>query len=627
MNAKMAKNGRWWVATGILLVLLMGFLVGLSVLADDPLPGTDGAPVQYEIRLAGLEGDRLEVELPDGFEYVGLAAGSQVGIEPEISGDGRWLIWSGPGPEAEVLRFWIAPKQPLEAPANLLVLGTDVQAYQVEPITAPQVDRETPSGPLAGIATVDKTVEVKDDWPDNLWVTYQVVFGADGAGVATLDRITDTLPAGFLFGGMAYGSDVFEAPTEAGDNRFVWEDISFSGTLTLRYHVRAVRRVGVYLNSVEGVAGSEKIGPASAPLEVEGAWVYLPAVFRNYKPPAPVWQVGKTASPTELEQSGDPVEYTVVVANVGEIAGTLTKFADTLPGQFAFDRMLTGSDVTDPPSGTTGIIVWNGEWTVNPGEDVTLLYRVVSGGGGEKVNTFRAYTFGGIEVGRASSTVTLGAELPFQDDFSTELPEWEPFTNWPGLSPDHWYWAGDPGVWGIWNYDWADPTSYTGFNLLIFDDPGAQDWKNYRVEVRLKDVKSTGDLRTGLAGVFFRGTYEDSGALDGKTVGGYYVYMKEGQESLHLMRTPPSNPTFASQQQQDSYNFGHIGDARWYKLTVEVRNANIKVWFEDDEDGVSNPTLVFNWTDTSPAWSSGTVGLATYYTTARFDYIRVLPLD
>jgi uncharacterized repeat protein (TIGR01451 family) len=627
MNKKMAKNARWWAATGVLLALLMGFLVGLSALADDPLPGTDGAPVQYEIRLAGIEGDSLEVELPDGFDYVGLAAGSQVGIEPEISSDGRQMIWHGPVPGAEVLRFWIAPKQPLEAPTNLTVFGTDVQAYVVEPITAPLVDRETPSGPLAENATVDKTVEVKPDWPRNLWVTYQVVFDNGGPGTVTLDRITDTLPDGFLFGGMAYGSDVPEAPIDAGNNQYVWEDISFSGTLTLRYHVRAVGQIGVYQNSVEAVAGSQQIGPASATLEIEGTILYLPAVFRNYRPPAPVWQVSKTANPTELDQPGDPVEYTVVVANVGDLTGTLTKFADTLPDDFTFNTMLSGSDVTDPPSGMTGTITWNGVWNVDPGENVRLLYRVVSGGGGEKVNTFKAYGLGGEEVGRASSTVHLGAGLPFVDEFSTELPEWEPFTNWPGLSPDHWSWAGEPGVWGIWNYDWAQPTSYTGYNLLVLDAPGAQNWTDYRVEVRFKDSKTAGDMRRGFVGVFFRGTYEDSGANDGKTVGGYYIYMKVADDTLYLMRTPPENASFGSQEIKRTYNAGRLGRGRWYRRVVEVRGANIKAWFEDDEDGVSNPVQVFNWTDANPAWSSGTGGLATFYTTARFDYIRVLPLD
>jgi hypothetical protein len=312
---------------------------------------------------------------------------------------------------------------------------------------------------------------------------------------------------------------------------------------------------------------------------------------------------------------------------VGDLTGTLTKFADTLPDDFTFNTMLSGSDVTDPPSGMTGTITWNGVWNVDPGENVRLLYRVVSGGGGEKVNTFKAYGLGGEEVGRASSTVYLGAGLPFVDEFSTELPEWEPFTNWPGLSPDHWSWAGEPGVWGIWNYDWAQPTSYTGYNLLVLDAPGAQNWTDYRVEVRFKDAKTAGDMRRGFVGVFFRGTYEDSGANDGKTVGGYYIYMKVADETLYLMRTPPENPSFGSQATKDSYLAGHLGRGRWYKLVVEVRGANIKAWFEDDEDGVSNPVQVFNWTDANPAWSSGTVGLATFYTTARFDYIRVLPLD
>lgn len=143
----------------------------------------------------------------------------------------------------------------------------------------------------------------------------------------------------------------------------------------------------------------------------------------------------------------------------------------------------------------------------------------------------------------------------------------------------------------------------------------------------MRDVKEE-NLQKGLTGVWFRGTYEDSGAMDGKTVGGYYLYMKAADDHLYLMRTPPANPTFASQVTVASYPWAsRIGRKHWYKAIIEVRGANIKVWFEDDEDGIDNPTLVFNWTDPDPVWSSGTVGFSTYNTSSRYDYIRVLPLD
>jgi len=120
----------------------------------------------------------------------------------------------------------------------------------------------------------------------------------------------------------------------------------------------------------------------------------------------------------------------------------------------------------------------------------------------------------------------------------------------------------------------------------------------------------------------------DSGIDDGKTVGGYYVYITPPDDQVCLMRTPPDNRSFASHTVVTSYHYAPgIGRAHWYKIIVEARGANLKVWFEDDEDGVTNPTLIFNWTDPNPVWSSGTVGLATYYTSSRFDYIRVSALN
>jgi hypothetical protein len=59
-----------------------------------------------------------------------------------------------------------------------------------------------------------------------------------------------------------------------------------------------------------------------------------------------------------------------------------------------------------------------------------------------------------------------------------------------------------------------------------------------------------------------------------------------------------------------------------------VRGNHIQVWFGRPEDG--GLVKAIDWYDTYPAdpypYASGTVGFVTYATTARFDYIRVLPL-
>jgi len=621
---------------GLPFVLLLAAVMAWGVPAGHPVSAADGAPALYEIALSGFEAGRLEVALPPGFEYAGLAAGSQVATGPELSGGGRRLVWQGPFPTHGALRFWIAPTRGAEAPATLPVVGADVQAVRVEPVTASPAARtpRLPSAAPTGTVSVAKTVTPDELEPgDSRWVTYEVVFSHPATETVVLDRITDTLPADFLFGGMAYGSDVITAPTPIGNNSYVWQQIHFTDTLTLRYNVRAVQHGGEYQNQVRAVAGGVSIGPASATLTIGWNLVVLPVVLREHRTPTAQWQVSKTANPTEA-QPGDPIDYTVVIRNVGDATGGVGTIWDFIPTEFTFLTMLPGSEIATPPTVKgPGWLEWWSElnpWLVPAGGDLILKYQVQAGGGGPKTNTVQVYRGGAALLGTASSTVTVGTPLPFQDDFTNGLSaDWQPFLNWPGLSANRWYWSGELGSWGILNYEYDRVLpGNEGYDLIIYNAPGAQEWTDYRIEARLKDVKQTGKLNRGFVGLWFRGTYQNSGAMDGKTVGGYYFYMKEPDDTLYLMRTPPDNPTFASQSTVASYKWSAgLGRKHWYKMIVEVRGTNIKAWFEDDEDGTSNPVKVFDWNDPLAAWPRGTVGFSAFYSSARFDYIYVLPLD
>lgn len=626
MNEKTDRIPRRLATIGLPLALMLALLLALSVVADDTMPGTGGVLVQYEIRLADVNAGQLEVELPAGFEYVGLAAGSQVVTEPEISPDGGRLVWDGPL-AGDVLRFWLAPGGLAAVPETLEVAGSGVQAVRVEPAATFPERRVTEGSAavLAGTISVTKSVEPDRLEPgDNRWVTYEAVFTHSSPEMVVLDRITDTLPTDFLFGGMAFGSDVITAPVQVGDSQYVWENVSFTDTLTLRYNVRAVDLSGVYLNSIEARAGSEPIDPASAPLTVEGAEVsvFIPVVVQGYQLPAPAWELIKQASPAEVE-SGDMVEYMVKVKNAGTLTGTLGTLADTLPDDFEFVTMLPGSDITTAPLGTTGRVAWEGLWPFAPGDELTLRYQTESGGGGEKVNTFGIHTPGGYLLATTTSTVTVGGGLPFEDDFTDGVSsDWQPFLNWPGLSEDRWFWHS----WGYYGYDTFEVLpANTNYDLSIYNGEGAQEWTDYRIEAKLKDSKEDEGLKRGLTGIWFRGTYEDSGAMDGKTVGGYYVYMKPPDENLYLMRVKPGEDAFNTQEVLAKYYYApRIGRRHWYDLIIEVEGTHIEVWFGDETDGMFK---AFNYVDAQNTWPHGTVGFATYYTTAYLDYIRVLPLD
>jgi len=86
--------------------------------------------------------------------------------------------------------------------------------------------------------------------------------------------------------------------------------------------------------------------------------------------------VTKTASPNQVPR-GSLVLYTALFENTGAETVNLNQIRDTLPAGFSFVSMGGGSDITDPPSGTTGTIVWNtGPYPVGAGETLRLEYNV-----------------------------------------------------------------------------------------------------------------------------------------------------------------------------------------------------------------------------------------------------------
>jgi len=350
----------------------------------------------------------------------------------------------------------------------------------------------------------------------------------------------------------------------------------------------------------------------------------------NVLPGAPLWQITKAADPLEVE-TGEPVNYSVEIRNVGDATGTLGTIWDFTPAGFSFVQMLPGSEVTFPPTVTDGRLEWWSEdapWEVAPGENLVVYYQVQSGGEGAKTNRVEVYAVGGGLVGSDSATVNVlsGAPLPFEDDFSNGVsPDWQPFLNWPGLSANRWYWTGELGSWGIYNYDSLRVLpENTSYDLSMYNATGAQNWTDYRIETRMKDVKDH-NLDRGVTGIWFRGTYEDSGLMDGKTVGGYYFYMKPADDHLYLGRIRPADSAFYSWDLVGSYYYApRVGRKHWYDVIIEVQGARIQVWFGDEVDGIIK---VFDWTDPQAAWPNGTVGFAVYFTASRYDYMRVLPLD
>jgi hypothetical protein len=226
-----------------------------------------------------------------------------------------------------------------------------------------------------------------------------------------------------------------------------------------------------------------------------------------------------------------------------------------------------------------------------------------------------------------TNSTTPSLTLPYEENFDVEPPtNWEPFTNFLALDANRW-WAAD----GAYNYQWDRlQEQHTYWDLSMLNAAGTELWTDYRIVARMKDYKES-DLRRGLSGVWFRGSYQNSGVLDGESVGGYYLMMRPFSsdpvytDRLFLMRIPKDDPAFDAASIVDVYHYSQEIDRDvWYDVVIDVEGGRIEVWFGRVQDG--GLVKAIDWTDIFPVgpWSSGTVGFVTYATTARFDYMRVL---
>lgn len=76
----------------------------------------------------------------------------------------------------------------------------------------------------------------------------------------------------------------------------------------------------------------------------------------------------KTAWPSRV-QPGGVVTYTLTFSNTSDEVVTLDSIIDTLPEGVTFYAMAAGSDISDDPFGSTGLIMWAAPWAPLPGID------------------------------------------------------------------------------------------------------------------------------------------------------------------------------------------------------------------------------------------------------------------
>jgi uncharacterized repeat protein (TIGR01451 family) len=626
MDAMMSK--RYHSILVVLSILLFGVIVGIQA-TGQAAPSFD-SPAAYEAILvndgaAEVQLDQLEAVLPPDTAYVGLAAGSQIDREAERLGDR--VRWTGPfylAPNSEmVLRFWLAPTAPsLELPAIEVVAYTAEEAtlrtaaHVGEPLPSVSATVEGATSPLA--VTVEKAADPAElSLNDEPWVTYVVTFTNNISTPATLDRITDTLPAEFQFVGMAQGSDVSDQPLDPHASMVVWQGpfvVPGDGYLRLCYWVKAVLDFGTYQNSVRAVGDGAQIGPATADVEVE----------------APILSLHKSASPLTLT-TGQPVVYDVTIHNTGNEDGVLEAITDTLPSGFTFKRMEPASDIVSDPSALVGVLVWTGPFVIPSNSEVHLIYQVRTSGVGSKINSVVGRDSTDALIGPSTRTITVSeakvympllsrdyqtvipSTLPMEESFTTGVPpEWTPFVNYPELSASDWFWKGDGVTWGRYDYDPGEALEQWGLSMYLGE--GAQEWTDYKIQATIRPGKQG---KHPLVGVWFRGTHETRTDLQGGDVTGYLFCVRPDKDKVYLGYIDPDTRKLSFLWVGENTFPTEIWE--WYDVTIEVRGANIQIWIQ----GVK----MFDWTDPNATWMQGTVGFAVFRGSAGFDYIRVSELD
>ena len=621
----------------------------------EPAVTAPGQSVRYAVTLSNTTGTTQVVSslvdtLPSDFEYVGLAPGSEWVIEP-------WdriapkIQWAGPmtvpASGTLTLRYWVYVRdtvplrsEPYTNTVAATVGGTEYQAQAGLSVAL-------------GSASVTKTASPARVEPGGS-VTYTVAFSNSGYAPLILAYVTDTFPTGVTFTRMTTDSDVSTAP------QGITGTLRWTGPLTIPAHsVLTMRYIAAMPASSETVRLTNQAGgglndgrilePASADVVISTGGpttIALPLVLNNWAQAA--FDVTKSANPGEVyaQTGGAPIEYTVVLTNTGTETGVLADVRDTLPAGFTFVQMLTDSDVTVNPDGTTGLITWTGPFTVAGGSSLTLKYRVQSSESpGTYVNSATATVGHGLPIETpAEATVLVKEPYLLIEDFENPSPYWEEFLNYWRLNEAQWFYAAnesDDGSAVLKHTFWLgvnDPEDGAHDALIMYKGPGAEQWTDYVFESKAILFFGDGTGR-GKFGVWFRGTGEQEGQPSGRYVTGYYFILQPGPPmmvELWQIRTDDecgddcnynyhfSNPILLERLRgrDDLDPLGlRIDWGRWYTLRVEVQGSHIRCYVDNIQ--------VFDYDDTvGTTFTSGSIGFYTYIAgDARFDHVTVRPLD
>lgn len=559
-----------------------------------------GEAVTYTVTISnnGEMTGTVEVitDTPDaGLTFDGMVEGSDIITGPVVSGT---LVWTG---------SWdVAPRSALVLKYRAMAPAGDEYGRTLcnEVAIATQGDTVVPAPAEACVQVgthvylpitfmnyeyprfvVEKTAfpSALDTTPGQT-VDYTVDILAEGDGSGTLSSVHDLLPPGFSFVDMVAGSDVLDDPTVVGQ-ALTWEgpwQLSPGDRLRLIYEVSAPTTTGIYANQAEVMARGANVPqePAEAIVSVD----------------EPI--AGLTAS-----NDGPTNEGKATTLSASVTAGTNISYT---------------WDFGDGASGT--------------GEVTTHVYPAVG------VYTATVTAKNGISQEAATTVVSIEPAVLLEEDFENGWDLWTEFLNYKyRLAPGQWYWDSNDGFnnsAAVTQDCFAVDDKEAEDALLMYLQPGAEDWTDYRIEAKM--IIRCDDHPHGL---WVRGQYEDVGDEDpAGWVTGYYIMIGGSPSrdthfvSLKQMQTAEDCWGEACNNPQNLYDFnnpheltytkkdGTLARWTWHTIVVEVRGYNVQVWL--------NGVQYINYDDTKEPFLTGTIGLKTFKAnTVSFDDIIVTPLD
>lgn len=373
------------LATGLQASQAQAPLEGVSVHKEASVPSVSpgGFPLYTVVfnntNTTDIVLDAITDTLPAGFSFITMVAGSDVTAAPVENL--QELVWQGPHtiPAEDTLTLEYAVHVAADLEPDVTPRYNEVRAVAddgspVGPASAPLVVGDV-SLALAKEASALQVVHGQA-------VTYTVTILNNGEVTGTVDVITDTPDAGLTYDGMVAGGDIMDEP--AVGSSLVWTgpwEVAPRSALVLEY--RATTPAGgedwITLHNTVAVDAADAPDPAQASVLVkpEREYVYVPLAASNLEYARFV--VTKAATPEALDTgAGQTVDYTVTVVNEGDTTGTLLNVKDVLPTGFAFQSMVSGSDISTNPAVTGQNLTWTPDRPLAPGEQVQVIYRVTA---------------------------------------------------------------------------------------------------------------------------------------------------------------------------------------------------------------------------------------------------------